>query len=198
MEDLGAISLIPTLVVFVLAIITHRPIESLISGSIVGLEAFINWIPAEGLSIAANIGYNDAAVSETAVLFPGVTPPQKGDVLPLVPDWKASIVLDYEFNSELWGMTPSLYLGYNYSGDSVNSLAGIQSIEFINPVRVQEAYSITNFRFAVDGDGWSAAIFNDNVFDEYAKQFHNDRWAQTRLSVNRPRTIGINFRKRFK
>ena len=37
MDDLGAISLIPTLVVFVLAIITHRPIESLISGSIVGL-----------------------------------------------------------------------------------------------------------------------------------------------------------------
>jgi Na+/H+ antiporter NhaC len=37
MEDLGAISLIPTLVVFVLAIITHRPIESLIYGSIVGL-----------------------------------------------------------------------------------------------------------------------------------------------------------------
>jgi len=36
-EDLGAIVLIPTLVVFVLAIITHRPIESLISGSIVGL-----------------------------------------------------------------------------------------------------------------------------------------------------------------
>ena len=37
MEDLGAISLVPTIVVFMLAIITHRPIESLISGSIVGL-----------------------------------------------------------------------------------------------------------------------------------------------------------------
>ena len=37
MEDLGAISLVPTIVVFTLAIITHRPIESLISGSIVGL-----------------------------------------------------------------------------------------------------------------------------------------------------------------
>jgi Na+/H+ antiporter NhaC len=36
-EDLGAVSLIPTVVVFVLAVITHRPIESLISGSIVGL-----------------------------------------------------------------------------------------------------------------------------------------------------------------
>ncbi len=37
MEELGFTVLIPTLVVFVLAIITHRPIESLISGSIVGL-----------------------------------------------------------------------------------------------------------------------------------------------------------------
>ena len=37
MEDLGFIVLIPTLVVFGLAITTHRPIESLISGSIVGL-----------------------------------------------------------------------------------------------------------------------------------------------------------------
>jgi Na+/H+ antiporter NhaC len=37
MDDPGALSLIPTLVVFVLAILTHRPIESLISGSLVGL-----------------------------------------------------------------------------------------------------------------------------------------------------------------
>lgn len=37
MQDAGAIILIPTLVVFVLAILTHRPIESLISGSLVGL-----------------------------------------------------------------------------------------------------------------------------------------------------------------
>jgi len=37
MDDLGALTLIPTLVVFALAILTHRPIESLISGSLVGL-----------------------------------------------------------------------------------------------------------------------------------------------------------------
>ena len=37
MELEGAIILIPTLVVFVLAILTHRPIESLVTGSIVGL-----------------------------------------------------------------------------------------------------------------------------------------------------------------
>ncbi|MGI9262424.1 MAG: Na+/H+ antiporter NhaC family protein, partial [Woeseiaceae bacterium] len=37
MEYEGVIILLPTLVVFVLAILTHRPIESLITGSIVGL-----------------------------------------------------------------------------------------------------------------------------------------------------------------
>ncbi len=37
MEDLGALTLIPTLIVFALAILTHRPIESLIAGSLVGL-----------------------------------------------------------------------------------------------------------------------------------------------------------------
>lgn len=37
MADPGFISLVPTLVVFLLAVITRRPIESLISGSLVGL-----------------------------------------------------------------------------------------------------------------------------------------------------------------
>lgn len=36
-EDPGFISLIPTLVVFILAVLTRRPIESLVSGSLVGL-----------------------------------------------------------------------------------------------------------------------------------------------------------------
>ncbi len=37
MEDASAIVLLPTLVVFALAVMTHRPIESLVAGSLVGL-----------------------------------------------------------------------------------------------------------------------------------------------------------------
>jgi Na+/H+ antiporter NhaC len=43
MEFEGAIVLLPTLVVFTLAIFTHRPIESLITGSIVGLFMIHGW-----------------------------------------------------------------------------------------------------------------------------------------------------------
>jgi len=118
--------------------------------------------------------------------------------LPLVPDWKGSLIADYEFNQQLWGTTPSLYLAYLYTGESVSSLEGIQSIEVINPVRVQDSYSITNFRFALSGETWTATVFIDNVFDEYAKQYFNDRWIQTRLSVNQPRTLGLTYRKSFR
>jgi len=37
MQDLGAFVLLPTLLVFVLAVFTHRPIESLVAGSLLGL-----------------------------------------------------------------------------------------------------------------------------------------------------------------
>ena len=37
MQDLGIVSLFPTLLVFILAIVTRRPIESLIAGALVGL-----------------------------------------------------------------------------------------------------------------------------------------------------------------
>lgn len=175
---------------------------NLLEAEIDGVEAFISWIPMEGMSLNASIGYNDGKLSETSILFEGqVDDPltlEKGSPLPLVPDWKSSIILDYEFNSVLWGMTPSFNLAYNYTGDSFSSLAGIASTEVITPVRVQDAYSITNLRFGLENDSWSATFFVNNVFDEYAKQYYNDRWIQTRLSVNQPRTIGINYRRRFK
>ena len=64
-------------------------------------------------------------------------------------------------------------------------------------MRIQDAYSITNLRFGLANDSWSATFFVNNVFDEYARQYFNDRWIQTRLSVNQPRTYGINYRRRF-
>ncbi len=165
-----------------------------------GVEAFMSWLPAEGMSINASIGYNDSELSENDVLFEGSDQEIfiiKGARLPMTPDWKASVNLDYAFGGELFGAEPSLHLAYRYNGESVNSLAGIASTEVLNPVRVQEEYSIANLRFGLETEGWSAALFVNNVTNEYARQFYNDRWIQTRLSVNQPRTYGITFRKNF-
>lgn len=166
-----------------------------------GAEAFISWIPTDNMSINASIGYSDAELSKTSVLFEAEADEPltltKGERLPLTPDWKASIVMDYEFNGQLLGATPSLGITYHYTGESISSLAGIASTEVINPVREQEAYSLANIRFGLENDSWGATLFVHNAFDEYAEQYFNDRWIQTRLTVNQPRTYGITFRKKF-
>jgi outer membrane receptor protein involved in Fe transport len=166
-----------------------------------GFEVFFDWAPSTAWSIYGNLGYNDAEISETAaVVIDGQeseTVAVEGTPLPLVPDWKASLNFEYSFANAVFNADPSLAFGFEYTGDSVNSLAGIQSIEFNNPTRIQPSYSLANLRYALDGPDWTVTLFVNNLFDEYAEQFYNDRWAQTRLTVNRPRTIGINYRKNF-
>lgn len=169
---------------------------------ITGLEVFLNWVPADGWDVTANLGLNDAELSKSGTLSVAGAPidrtAEKGTRLPLTPDVKASLNIDRTFDNSIWGAEPYFGIGIQHTGDSVNSLSGIQSVEFDQAVRSQGAYTLLNFRFGLDADDWSATLFVNNATDEYAQIFFNDRWAQTRLSVNRPRTFGINYRRYFR
>ena len=59
------------------------------------------------------------------------------------------------------------------------------------------SYNIVDFRIGLDGDGWSASLFVDNLLNEYAQLFFSERYTQTRATVLPPRTFGITFRKDF-
>ncbi len=195
-EDIQIEAEDPTPNLFTLGILNFPEAE------ITGVEAFLNWIPADGWNVTANLGVNDAELSKSGTLTVEGAPVDrtavKGTRLPLTPDMKASLIIDRYFDRKLWGAETSLTLGVQHTGDSVSSLSGIQSVEFNQPVRNQDAYTLVNLRFGLEATNWSATLYVDNATDEYAEQFYNDRWAQTRLSVNRPRTIGVNFRRHFR
>ncbi len=195
-EDIQVETEDPTPNLFTLGIVNFPEAE------IDGIEAFLNWIPADGWDVTANLGWNNAELSQDGTLIVEGAPIDrsavKGTPLPLVPDIKASLSVDHYFDGSIWGAQPNFGFGIAHTGDSVNSLSGIQSVEFDQPVRVQHAYTLVNLRFGLDADNWSATLYINNATDEYAEEFFNDRWAQTRLSVNRPRTIGINYRRRFR
>ena len=180
----------PTPNVFTLGLINVAEAE------LTGAEAFLSWAASDRTVISANIGVNEAELSKSFLIFDDLEL-AKGTQLPLTPDWKASIVLDHEFDGELLGSVPSLGITYNATGDSVSSLAGIASTEVLNPIRKQPSYSIANVRLGLANESWSATLFVNNVTNEYAEQYFNDRWIQQRLTVNQPRTFGINFRKNF-
>ena len=165
-----------------------------------GIEAHFSWLPAEGWDISGTIGWNDAEISKDATLFPESENPTSvtaGTRLPIMPDWKGSLALQYTFNTELLGGQPFLRFDHTYNGEATSSLEGIQSIIFVNPVRTHDSYNITDVRFGIDAARWSAALFVENVFDERAEQYFNDRWAQTRLSINRPLSVGVTYRRYF-
>jgi outer membrane receptor protein involved in Fe transport len=162
-----------------------------------GFEADFSWVPAENWVVSGTLGYNDAALSETVTLFPDSSDPKEsvsGTRLPIVPEWKGSLLAEYKFNRELWGAEPYFVGVYQYQGDSVNSLDGIQSILADNAVRTHPSYSTVNLRLGLNSANWTTSFFIDNVFDEYGLNLYNDRWVKTRLTTNRPRTFGINFR----
>ena len=99
------------------------------------------------------LGYNDAELSEDAVLFAEGEEPKvavKGTRLPMVPDWKAAVTAQYNFSDQLWGAQPYLLGVYQYQGDSVNSLEGISSTLGSNAVKTHPSYSIFNLRFGLD------------------------------------------------
>ena len=166
-----------------------------------GVELFWAWSPSDRWDISASLGANNAELSEDAALVVDGAPVErsaaKGTPLPLTPDIKASLSVEHYFDAHLLGGQPFASISIQHTGDSVSSLSGIQSIEFDNPVRQQAAYTLVNLRFGLESDEWSATLYINNALDEYASLFYNDRWAQTRLSVNRPRTIGLNFRVNF-
>jgi len=193
-EDMQIEAEDPTPNIFTLGIV------NLAEGELNGIETNMTWLPAENTVVSANIGWNEAELAKDEILFEGTDSELfviGGARLPLTPDLKASISLDHEFAGQIAGSVPSLGITYSYTGDSINSLGGISSTGVINDVRTQDAYSLMNIRFGLDNDSWSATLFIHNALDEYAEQFYNDRWIQQRLTVNRPRTFGLNFRKKF-
>lgn len=184
----------PDPLIFTLGIVNFPEAE------IDGVELQFNWLPADGWDVSGTLGWNEGELSKDAVLFPESDTSLtvvKGTPLPIMPDWKASLAIEYRLDQELLGGEPYFRIDNTYNGEATNSVAGLQSITFVNPVRTLDSYNITDLRLGIDAEGWSAALFVENVFDERANQFFNDRWAQTRVSINQPLTFGVTYRKYF-
>jgi outer membrane receptor protein involved in Fe transport len=170
-------------------------VVNLQEAEITGIESWLNWVPTDAWAIDATVGYNDGEVTEDT-FFGGELLVPDGTELPLMPDWKGSLGITYTFQRQLFSAEPYILANYTYFGDSTNSI-GPESSLFAAPVVDQPSWQTFDLRAGLDGETWSVALFVDNITDEFAEQFFNNRWAQQRLSVNRPRTFGINFRINF-
>ncbi|NKB36460.1 MAG: TonB-dependent receptor [Gammaproteobacteria bacterium] len=164
-----------------------------------GIEADFAWVPAEGWNVYGSASYNDAAISSDATFGnPVVVSASEGTRLPIAPKWKGALGAEYSFQKEIFGATPYINFDLAYQGKSINSLNGIEAAISATPPTIQDAYTVGDLKIGLEGEQWSASVFIDNVWDERGAGFYSNRWAKQRLSVNQPRTFGINFRRSFK
>jgi outer membrane receptor protein involved in Fe transport len=178
---------------------------NLASADIPGVEAEFAITPNEHWQIDGSFAWNDAEIAEDATL--SVTDPNNGNVfdftvnkgarLPLTPDFSAALGIEFRPSGQLFNADPYFRFDYSYVGESVNSLEGIESVVSGNPVDTQEAYQVGDVRFGLEAESWSASLFVDNVWDERANLFLSNRWAVQREAINRPRTVGVQFRYSF-
>ena len=165
-----------------------------------GFEAGFAFSANDNVSIFGNVAYNDAEISETLTLFPGTgeeLTALDGTRLPITPDWKWTLIFENTFDYQWNDASPYLRLEYAHVGDSINALQGLEAIVGAPPPTEQEAYQVLGLQAGLEADMWSATFYINNLTDERGDRFINNRWAQRRVSVTPPRTLGLTFRRRF-
>jgi outer membrane receptor protein involved in Fe transport len=175
------------------------------SAEIPGVEADFAFSVNDNWTLDGALSWNDGQVDGATTLNFGEDEDgnplgftvQDGARLPITPDWQAAFGIEYRASTQLFDAQPFARFDFAYVGESVNSLEGIESVIALAPVDTQDAYETGDLRIGLDADRWSASVFVDNVWDERAELFFSNRWAAQRLSINRPRTYGLQLRFDF-
>jgi iron complex outermembrane recepter protein len=152
-----------------------------------GFELETAAYPLTGLELHLSVAYTDATFGQTLADIDTIA----GAPLPNVPRWTYSLSSVYTrpLSAEVNGYVRT---DLNHVDSRINDLAGLPS-----GVVNEAGYTLLNLRFGVQCQGWDTALFVDNATNRVAilnTEFINPPNYQT---INTPRTVGVNVRKKF-
>ncbi|MGK0500257.1 MAG: outer membrane receptor protein involved in Fe transport [Oceanicoccus sp.] len=162
-----------------------------------GFEADIVFAATENLELSLNFAYVDAALSKDYVEVDLEIDASGGTQLPITPEEKGAIGAEYTFPGQILGGDVFIRVDYAYTGESVNSLAGLGATTFRQEPVTQDAFDTLDIKAGWETDKWSTSLYINNVTDEEATLYTSDRWFKRRVSVNEPMTVGFTVRRRF-
>jgi outer membrane receptor protein involved in Fe transport len=178
----------------------QKVIANIGNASSKGLEMQFDWAISENFTLGANATWLDAQLDEDVVVS---IPVPAGSRLPLSPEFKGAFYAHYDWPVD-WGSASNAWvrLQWSYTGDMVNQLEPLDPDDSNTPQILQPSYNIGDLRFGVDSNKWSAQLYINNLTDERAVLFANPyefdyAFGRSRVSVNRPREIGVRWIQRF-
>jgi len=162
-----------------------------------GTEFDLVFAASDALTLSLSASYNDAELQEP--YFGGETEAlaPKGQEMPFVPKLQYTAIGRYHFDGMRWPGYMQAALAY--TGKSWSNLE--------TELREnQPAYTIVNLAAGIHGEQWSLDLFVDNATDERAQIVrygydyidpYDEIIEDSNISVNRPRSFGIRYGRRF-
>ena len=164
-----------------------------------GIEGDVAYLLTENWDVTMAFSLIDAELSEdywinAANIGDGNPDASKGQSLPRVPDFKANVSTRYSFQFADFDSYVQAY--WVYTGSSYNSLVGSGATE-TRARKKQHAYDILNVAVGFEQGNWGVELFVRNITDERGEVFKNAFSYDSRITTNRPRTIGLRWRQEF-
>ncbi|WP_158513896.1 TonB-dependent receptor [Ramlibacter tataouinensis] len=160
-----------------------------------GAEAQLMYQPSAAMQLGANLGYNNARLTEvgtSTAAFLGAAP---GDRLPGSPKLTAALFADWYFPVGN-DMRASLGATLRYQGDKVSSYSN----SVLNPSFKMPAYALLDLRAGLEWSRYSLRLHLDNATDKLGYTSYTTNKvaaAQTSLpsnaTVTTPRTVSLVF-----
>jgi len=167
-----------------------------------GFELQVDWVATKNLTVGVNGTWLNAELDDRVDLGGDLIVP-KGSRLPLSPEFKGSAYAQYNWDVNWFSSNNAwVRLQWSYTGDMLNQVEPTTLDDGPSPQIKQPAYNIGDIRFGIDHDKWSFQAYVNNVTDERAVLFANpyefdNYFGRSRVTVNRPREMGIRWIQRF-
>ncbi|MEM1380736.1 MAG: TonB-dependent receptor [Pseudomonadota bacterium] len=147
-----------------------------------GVEGDVTWSPSTipGLSVAGSFSLLDTEVTDVLTPTGDVL---KGSPLAFAPEVQGNIRLRYEWevaNGKVAHVQPQIV----HSGEAFTDIIEINKTQL-------DSWTTLAFRTGLSTDKWTAELFADNLTNERAELSGNFVFDRARITVQRPRTIGL-------
>ena len=153
-----------------------------------GAEGDFIWAPErfDGLTISGGFSLLDTEITKVLVPTDRVT---KGSSLAFAPELQFNLQARYE-----WDIA-SVYQAHvmphiSYSDDVYTDIITINRMQL-------DSWTLFGLTAGIGNDNWSAEAYIDNLSDERAQLSGNFNYDRARITVARPRTLGLRFSYNF-
>ncbi len=157
-----------------------------------GIEADVAWLATRNLTVTGAFTLLNAELTEDFTQNVNATnaapDAASGTRLPFIPEYKAYVNARYDFRVN----TYDAFINGNYSlvGSSYNDL-------YTQSRQEQDGYGLLNMTAGFGRNNWEVKLLLRNLTDERAELYRNAADFDSRITTNRPRSIGVSFSQRF-